>query len=234
MADSCSRFKLILVPKEQPHPTTISLVHLSHKSVDVLLPVTEITALDVVLELACPEATSGVGQLEWPQEVAHLLEVGTDSEDLVNHVFHTDNTKLAKVLLDQLVVGERNSLLVDLAISTLVDELTDGLQVGVAIGDVGVDDCKHLLCGFGEFDEDTIVDLKESEELEDLARLRSNLVDTLNTKHEDKLGLVLDVEAAVLSAQTRKSDLFALGIAVLLDVALSLLEDDLSLLLVGL
>ena len=225
---------LILMPKEQPYPVTISLVHLSHKSVDVLLSVTEITALDIMLELACPEATSGVGQLEWPQEVADLLEVGTDSEDFVDHVFHADNSKLAKALFDQLVVGERNALLVDLAISTLVDELTDGLQVGVTIGDVGIDDCKHLLRGLAESDEDTVVDLEESEKLKDLARLGSNLVDTLDTEHEDKLGLVLDVEAAVLSAQTGKSDFLALSIPILLDVALSLLEDDLSLLLVGL
>ena len=133
-----------------------------------------------MLELACSEAAGRVGQLERPQEVAHLLEVGTNCEDLVNHVFHTDDTKFAEVLFNQLVVGERDALLVDLAVSTFVDELADGLQVRVAIGDVGIDDCEHLLRGLGESDKDTIVDLQESKELEDLPRLGSDLVDTLD------------------------------------------------------
>lgn len=33
---------------------------------DVAFPVTEVTALDIVLEFACPRATSRVRQLEWP------------------------------------------------------------------------------------------------------------------------------------------------------------------------
>jgi hypothetical protein len=43
-----------------------TLVHLPDELVDVSFPVTEITTLDVVLELPCPPATSGVGELEWP------------------------------------------------------------------------------------------------------------------------------------------------------------------------
>ena len=69
------------------------------------------------------EATSWVRQLEWPEEVAGLLEVGADSEDLMDQVLHADDTELAQVVLDQLVIGQRDALLVDLAISTLVDEL---------------------------------------------------------------------------------------------------------------
>jgi hypothetical protein len=37
----------------------------------------------------------------------------------VNEVLHTDDAVLAKVLLDDLIVGQRNALLVDLAISAL-------------------------------------------------------------------------------------------------------------------
>ena len=73
-------------------------------------------------ELSLVEATSWIRQLEWPEEVAGLLEVGADGEDLVNQVLHADNAELAQVVLDQLVVGERDALFVDLAISTLVHE----------------------------------------------------------------------------------------------------------------
>jgi hypothetical protein len=132
-----------------------------------------------VLELASAEAAIGVGQLEGPQEVVCLLEVGSDGEDLVDQVLNADNAVLAKGVLDKLVVSQRDALLVDLAISTLVDELTYGLEVGVTVSDIWVDNGQHLLGSLGQLDKDTIVDLEESKELENLARLGSNLVDTI-------------------------------------------------------
>lgn len=59
------------VPQDKPHPTLVQrrrhrLVHLADELVDVGFPVTEVTALDVVLELAHSPSTSGVGQLEGP------------------------------------------------------------------------------------------------------------------------------------------------------------------------
>lgn len=163
-----------------------------------------------------------------------MLEVGADGEDLVDQIFHADYAELAQIIFDQLVVGERDALLVDLAISTLVDELAHRLQVGVAVGDVGVDNGEHLLRGFGETDENAVVDLEESEELEDLARLWGDFVDTLDAENKDQLVLVGNVEGAVLLAQTCESNLLTLGVAVLLDVGLGALEDDTALLLVGL
>jgi len=207
---------------------------LSDQSIDVLLSVTKITTLDKVLELSGTETAVGVGQLEWPQEVACLLEVGSDGEDLVDQILHADDAVLAEVVFDKLVVGQSDALLVDLSVSTLVDELSDGLEVGVAVGDVWVDNGQHLLGGLGQLDEDAIVDLKKSEKLEDLARLGSNLVDTLDSDDEDKLGLLINEEGALLLAQARESDLFTLLITVLLHVLLSTLEDDTTLLLVGL
>ena len=187
-----------------------------------------------MLELASTEATVGVVELEWPEEVGSLLEVGAHGEDLVDQILHTDNAVLAKVVLDQLVVGQGDALLVDLAVTTLVDKLTDGLQVGVTICDVGVDNGQHLLGGLGELDEDAIVDLKETEQLENLARLGCDLADTLDADHEDELGLLLNVESTVLARETGEADLLTLCIAVLLDVGLGALEDSLALLLVGL
>lgn len=132
-----------------------------------------------MLELAGAETTVGVGQLEGPQEVVGLLEVGADGVDLVDEILHADNAELAEVLLDDLVVGEGNTLLVDLAVTALVHELTDGLQVGVTVGDVGVDNGQHLLGGLGQADEGTAVDLEQTEELQNLAGLGGNLVDTV-------------------------------------------------------
>jgi len=221
-----------------PFPSTPKpvngLVHLEDEGVDVLLAVAKVTTLDEVLELAGAEAAGGVAELEGPQEVGGLLEVGADGVDLVDQILHADDAVLAEVLLNDGVVGEGNALLVDLSVAALVDELLDALQVGVAVGDPRLDDLDHLLGGLGHADEDTVVDLEETEELEDLAGLGGNLVDTFDADQEDQLGLGGDVEGALLLGNAGKADLLALGIAVLLDVLLGTLEDDAALLLVDL
>lgn len=200
----------------------------------MLLTVAEVTALNEVLELAGTEATGGVGKLEGPEEVGGLLEVGANGVDLVNEILHADDAVLAEVLLDDRVVGEGNALLVDLAVSALVDKLLDGLEVGVTVGNPGLDDLDHLSGGLGNADEDTVVDLEKTEELEDLAGLGGDLVDTLDADQEDELGLSGDVERAILLGGALEADLLALNVAVLLDVGLGALEDDSTLLLVGL
>lgn len=45
--------------------------------------------------------------------------------------------------------------------------------------DIGFDEAEHLLGGPSHLDEDTIVDLEETEKLEDLARFGRDLVDTV-------------------------------------------------------
>lgn len=50
----------------------------------------------------------------------------------MHQILNTKDVILAKRLLNDTVVGERNALLVDLAVSTLVDQLTDRLEVGLA------------------------------------------------------------------------------------------------------
>ena len=142
------------------------------------LTISEISSLDEMSKLALVETSSWVGQLEWPEEVGGLLEVWTDSEDLVDKILDTDDTKLAEGSLNKGVVGESNALLVDLSVSTLVDELADGLEVGVSVGDERLNDLQHLAGSLGKADEDTVVDLEETEELEGLALLGVNLVDT--------------------------------------------------------
>lgn len=195
-----------------------NLVHLGDELVDVLFPVSEVTTLDEVLELAGLEATGRVGQLEGPQEVGGLLEVGADGVDLVDQILNADNAVLAKALLDDLVVGESNALLVDLSVTTLVDELTDSLERWVAVCDVWLDGLDHLAGSLGELDEDTGVDLEETEKLEDLAGLGRDLVDTLDADNEDELVLGRDVVFALGLCETGETDGLTLRIAVLLDV----------------
>jgi hypothetical protein len=83
----------------------------------------------------------------------------------VDEVLHADNAVLAEVLLNDGVVGEGDALLVDLTVTTLVDEVLDGLEVGVTVGNPGLDKLDHLRGGLGDADEDTVVDLEKTEKL---------------------------------------------------------------------
>ena len=133
-----------------------------------------------MLELPRPEPTSRVAQLEWPQKVTSLLEIWPHSNNLMDQVLHTDDAKFTQLLLDDLVIGERYTLLVDLSVAALVDEVADGFNTRVAVGDIRLDYFEHFGGGFSEFDEDAIVDLEEAEELEDLAGFGGDFVDTVN------------------------------------------------------
>ncbi len=48
------------------------------------------------LNLRCAEATGGVVELEGPEEVAGLLEVGADGEDLVDQILQTDGCRTCR------------------------------------------------------------------------------------------------------------------------------------------
>lgn len=124
-----------------------TLVHAADQTVDVELAVAGVTAFDEVSELALSKAAVGAGQLEGPEELVGLLEVGTGGVDLVHEVLDGDDAELAELLLDDGIVAQRDALTVNLGVTTLVDELTDSLQVGLAVGDVGLDQLQHLLSG---------------------------------------------------------------------------------------
>lgn len=152
----------------------------------------------------------------------------------MDQVLNADDSVLTKGFLDNGVVSKGNALALNLSVSTLVDQGADRGKVGVAISNIRLNDAEHLSSSLGKLDKDTVIDLEQTQELEDLARLGGDLVDTLDTDNEDKLGLSRDVEAALFLGKTVQTDLLLLLLTVLLDVLLSTLEDDLALLLVGL
>ena len=59
----------------------LQLDHLPQELVDLVLPVAEVSTLDKVVGLLSP-SPSWVVQLEGPQEVRGVLEVGSNREDL--------------------------------------------------------------------------------------------------------------------------------------------------------
>lgn len=202
--------------------------------VDELLSVTGVTTLDEVEELSSSETTVRVRQVEWPQEVVHLLEVRTNSVDLVDQVLNGLDTVLTQSTLDDLVVRQGDSLGVDLTVTSLVDQLSDGSQVRVTVGDVRLSQSKQLGSSLGHLNENTRVDTGQTEQLQDLSWLRWDLRDTLDSDDEHQLWLGLNVERVGGLGVTLSLNQRALSISVLLVVGSGSLSDSLSLLLVGL
>ena len=91
-----------------------------------------------------------------------MFKVRSDGEDFVDQVLHADNAVLAKRSLNDGVVGESDTLLFDLSISTLVDELSNSLEVGVTVCDPWLDDLQHLESSLSHANKDTVVDLEET------------------------------------------------------------------------
>jgi len=176
-------------------------------------------------------AASWVVELERPEEVGGRLEVLADRVDLVDQVFDTNHVVLAEISLDDLVIGDGDATVVVLGESALVNEVVDGLHVGVAPGDVRLDDAQHLERRLVQLDEDAVVDLAKAEQLHDLSRSRVDLVHTSDTNDERQFGLLRHVEVAYFRRIALKANQFSLLLAVLLNVLLSTLENDLALFL---
>lgn len=109
----------------------MALVHFTNKLVDLVLTVSMVTSLNKVCgHLA--ESTLWRTKLQWPEEVVSLLEMLANSVDLMDEIFYADDSKLAQLLLDDGVVCDGDTLFVDLAVATLVDQLSHTLQIWVS------------------------------------------------------------------------------------------------------
>ena len=170
------------------------------------------------------ESTRGAVEMEGPQEVSCLFEVRSNREDLVDKIFHTDDSVLSENALDDFVIGKRNSLLVDLSVTSFVHELSDCFKIGVSVGNVRLDKTKHVNGSLVQLDEDSRVDLSKSKKLKNLAYLGGNTVDTSDTDHNSKLSLGLKEEVSVLLRDTSHANKILLHFTVLSHVLLRRLE----------
>ena len=175
--------------------------------------VTVITTL-VEVEQLLAESSVGAGQLEGPQEVGALLEVGSHGVDLVDQVVHAQDAELAQHLLHLLVLHQRHTLLVQLRVATLVHQHTHRLQVGVSVGNVGLHQTQHLLRGLVQTHEHSVVDLAQTQQLQRLSHLRRGLVDTANTDHDGQTTLALSEQVALSMSLSSLGDQISLHLAI--------------------
>jgi len=99
--------------------------------------------------------------------------VGTDTVDFSDQVFNANDVEFAEFLLNNFIGGEGNSLLVDLAVTSLIDQVSNSGSGRITESNKGLDLLDHVKSSSVDSDEDAIVYLSESEQLEDLSDLRS-------------------------------------------------------------
>lgn len=90
--------------------------------------------------------------------------------------------------------------------------------------DVRLHDGQHLAGGLVDLHEHGVVDLAQTQQLQDLADLGANTHDTTNTDDKGNLGLRLHVEVARATRLATQADQRALLRAVLLHILLGALE----------
>lgn len=155
--------------------------------VDLDTLITARTAFDEVVQFLAFEATLWRRKLNWPQEVGSFLEVWADSEDFVDDIFNAFESLFAQTSLDDGVGGKWDSLAVDLAKATLVDDFANRLQVRITVSNEWFNQSKHLDGGSVDTNEDTVVELAQAKKLQDLLNLRGDTDDTTDSDDEDKL-----------------------------------------------
>lgn len=187
-----------------------------------------------MFELSSSETTVRVRQLEWPQEVVNLLEVRTNSVDFVDQVFNRQDTVLTQRSFNDRVVRQSNSLLVDLTETSLVNQLSDGRQRWVTVGNVRFSQLDQFFSSLGQSDKNTGVDLSQSQQLHNLSWLWWDLHDTLDSDNEDQLRLSINVVGASSLGFSLGFNDRSFGISVLLGVSSSSVVDSLSLFSAGL
>ena len=96
----------------------------------------------------------------------------------MDEVLNASDSGLTEFSSDDGVIGEWDSASVDLTVSSLVDELGDGGSGWETISDEWLDDSNHVPGGLVELNEDSVVELSQSEELQDLLWLWGKFVDT--------------------------------------------------------
>jgi hypothetical protein len=200
-----------------------SLDHLFEKTVDKFFPVTKVATFREVVGLFAPSATSVV-QLEVPEEIVGHFEVGSDSENLVDEILDANDTEFAQSLFDDFV-GEGASATLQFAESALVNEFPNGFEVGITPSDVRIGDSQHAQRRFVQLNKSSVVDLTETQQLQNLSDSGVETVDTPDPHNDGQFGLGGNVKVAMFTSVARQAHLVGFRFTVLLDVLFGTLED---------
>ncbi len=97
----------------------------------------------------------------------------------MDEVFDARNTMFAEFSSNDGVVSKWNSASINLTVSSLVDQVGDGVSGWETVSHEWLDNSNHVPGSLVKLDESTVMELSQSEELQDLLWLWSKLVDTI-------------------------------------------------------
>jgi len=81
----------------------------------------------------------------------------------VNQIRYADDVAFTQFLLDDLVVGDRNTLTFHFGESAFENQVVNALHVRIAPSNVGLNDTQHIAGRLVHFDENAVVDLTQTE-----------------------------------------------------------------------
>jgi len=194
------------------------------KTVDFVFSVAGISSFLEVDGLFVVSALGGA-QFERPQEFVHSFELLSDGEDLVDDIFDADDSIFAEFLSDQVVVGDGDSLPLDLQEASLIQQVANGFEIRRSVSDVRLDEFEHSEGGSVQSHKRRVVDLFQAQELQDFPRLRIDTVDTSDSNDDGELGFGLDEEVASGASLAPQVDNRSLLIAILSNISLGSFED---------
>jgi hypothetical protein len=176
------------------------------------------------------ESLQGGAELEWPQEVVGLLEVWANGHNLVDEVLVAGDSVLSEALVDDAGVSQWDSRSANLSVSSLVDEILNGLSSWVSVSDEWLNSSDHGHGSFVDSNENGVVKLSKSQKLHDLLALWAQLVDTSGSDDNSNLGLFFNENVSSLLSSSLLIDKFSVGLFVLGSVLGSMFSSNLSLL----
>lgn len=153
------------------------------------------------------ESFLGAVQFEGPQEIVGFLKVSAACVDFINQVLHAHDSLLLEALFHDLVVSERNSVSIDLSKPSFVDQIGDRLSSGVPnwvsvfplpIGDMGLHESDHIHGCFVDLHEGCVVELPQSQELQDSSCFGVLFLRSGDSNHQGDLWFGFNVDVSVL------------------------------------
>lgn len=82
-------------------------------------------------------STLGRGEFKGPEEIVGNLEVRSAGSNFVDKIFNAGNSIFAEGFFDDEVAGQGYSLVVNFAVTSLIDNISDGGSGGISEGDEG-------------------------------------------------------------------------------------------------
>lgn len=166
--------------------------HIKNILVNICSSITPVSSLWNWLSHPRHQGVGGSCQLEGINEFSDLFKVGTQSGDLIDHIFQTNNIS-TDVFLNEFVGVDLDSFVADFSIHFLVNEFLDHLEWGFSIGNVVLHSLQLPQSGRRAFQEHSWVNTFQAQSVEDSFLLFRNVLHTSDSDGDDQLLVSLAV-----------------------------------------